>query len=353
MNRSLRRRILLLLTGVIACGAGFARGQNPGTECDSLKGCQNAYEAGYRAGYEAGYRAGRAEGGSTAPNGQTGLRTGNQTGKNSPLRFGNTSTNRFGAEHRNLGQKAFADDNTSGRRFMHRLGAEFRPEYISPTNPFLRGENNAGLPIDLALSGHLRYAFQFRPGSTPDRIYGGAYQGLGVAYYDFQRPDELGNPVALYLFQGARIARLAPRLTFDYEWNFGLSFGWQPYDLNTNPNNKMMGSKINAYLNVDLLLRWRVLREVDLTAKYILYQKSLQKFSGAISICIIFFYTNSISLITILFSQCVFTLVILIRTACATTGSASGTKTVSPASLSPAEVHGIVYSTPSSAQAPV
>ena len=87
--------------------------------------------------------------------------------------------------------------------------------------------------------------------------------------------------------------------------------------------------------------------------KYILYQKSLQKFSGAISICIIFFYTNSISLITILFSQCVFTLVILIRTACATTGSASGTKTVSPASLSPAEVHGIVYSTPSSAQAPV
>ena len=266
MNRSLRHRILLLLTGVIACGAGSARGQNPDTECDSLKGYQSAYEAGYRAGYEAGYRAGRAESGSNTPDGQIGLRTGNRTGKDDSLRFGNAPTNRFGAGHRSLDQEAFANNNTSGRRFMHRLGAEVRPEYIVPTNPLLRGENRAGLPIDLALSGHLRYAFQFRPGSTPDRIYGGAYQGLGVAYYDFQRPDELGNPVALYLFQGARIARLAPRLTFDYEWNFGLSFGWQPYDLDTNPNNKMMGSKINAYLNVDLLLRWRILREVDLTA---------------------------------------------------------------------------------------
>ena len=81
---------------------------------------------------------------------------------------------------------------------MHRLGGEFRPEYIFPTNPFVQGNNTAGQPIDLSLSGHLRYSFQFRPGSLPDRIYGGAYQGIGVAYYDFGNPDELGNPVAAY-----------------------------------------------------------------------------------------------------------------------------------------------------------
>ena len=72
--------------------------------------------------------------------------------------------------------------------------------------------------------------------------------------------------MAVYLFQGARIARLAPRLTFDYEWNFGLSFGWKPYDSDTNPSNIMMGSKVNAYLNVDFLFKWRIMREVDLTA---------------------------------------------------------------------------------------
>lgn len=162
------------------------------------------------------------------------------------------------------------DSLTPGPRFTHGLSAEFRPEYIFPTNPFLKHENRTGQPIDLALSGHFRYSFQFRPGSTPDRIYGGAYQGLGVAYYDFQRPDELGNPVAIYLFQGARIARLAPRLTFDYEWNFGLSFGWVPYDYDTNPANKMMGSRLNAYLNVDFLLKWRIMRQVDLSAGLVL-----------------------------------------------------------------------------------
>ena len=165
---------------------------------------------------------------------------------------------------------AFQQPERTAPRFLHRLDAEYRPEYIFPTNDFLRGANRSGLPIDLAQSGHFRYSFQFRPGSIPDRIYGGAYQGLGVAYYDFQRPDQLGSPVVLYLFQGARIARLSPRLSFDYEWNFGLSFGWKPYDAETNPDNRMMGSKINAYLNVDFLFRWRIMREVDLTAGVVL-----------------------------------------------------------------------------------
>ena len=111
------------------------------------------------------------------------------------------------------------------------------------------------------------------PSTSPSRdtsatrsIYGGAYQGIGAAYYDFGNPDELGNPIVVYLFQGARIARISPRLSFNYEWNFGLSFGWKPYDDAVNPLNKMMGSKMNAYLNADFFLDWRVTREVDFTA---------------------------------------------------------------------------------------
>ena len=104
------------------------------------------------------------------------------------------------------------------------------------------------------------------PDQSPTQIYGGAYQGIGAAYYDFGNPDELGNPIAVYLFQGARIARISPRLSFNYEWNFGLSFGWKPYDDAVNPLNKMMGSKMNAYLNADFFLDWRVTREVDFTA---------------------------------------------------------------------------------------
>ena len=197
----------------------------------------DAYRAGYRAGYHAGYEAGLR--------GRSGFDAARPAAAESRVRSGKTA---------------------SERRFMHRLGGEFRPEYIFPTNPFVQGNNTAGQPIDLSLSGHLRYSFQFRPGSLPDRIYGGAYQGIGVAYYDFGNPDELGNPVAAYLFQGARIARISPRLSFDYEWNFGLSFGWKPYDEETNRLNMMMGSKMNAFLNVDFFLNWMVTREVDFSA---------------------------------------------------------------------------------------
>ena len=197
----------------------------------------DAYCAGYRAGYRAGYEAGLR--------GRSGFDAARPAAAKSRVRSGKTA---------------------SERRFMHRLGGEFRPEYIFPTNPFVQGNNTAGQPIDLSLSGHLRYSFQFRPGSLPDRIYGGAYQGIGVAYYDFGNPDELGNPVAAYLFQGARIARISPRLSFDYEWNFGLAFGWKPYDEETNRLNMMMGSKMNAFLNVDFFLNWMVTRKVDFSA---------------------------------------------------------------------------------------
>lgn len=211
------------------------------------KGWDNDCRASYKAGYEAGYRAGYLHGRRTATQPHS-------SGRASATRYADGSI------------VPTRDTTASGRRFMHRIGAEFRPEYIFPTNPFVEGENRAGQPIDLSLSGHLRYSFQFRPGSIPDQIYGGAYQGIGAAYYDFGNPDELGNPIAVYLFQGARIARISPRLSFNYEWNFGLSFGWKPYDDAVNPLNKMMGSKMNAYLNADFFLNWRVTREVDFTA---------------------------------------------------------------------------------------
>jgi len=156
-------------------------------------------------------------------------------------------------------------DGKRPRRLTHRIGAEFRPEHIFTINPFLRGENLAQLPVDLSLAAHLKYSFRFRPGSPADRTYGGVYQGFGIAYYDFANPQELGNPVAAYLFQGARIARLSRRLSLDYEWNFGLSFGWKPYDRDDNRLNTMMGSKINAFLNVNFFLRWMLTRELDLT----------------------------------------------------------------------------------------
>ena len=207
------------------------------------------YEAGYRAGYKTGYESGY----------ETGFRAGldartNGTGKQSgAFTIAGTDT-------------GTTDSLPRERRFVHGIGMEFRPEYVCPTNPFLKGENLARMPIDRSMAAHLRYSFRFRPGSRPDRIYGGVYQGIGVSYYSFENREELGNPVAVYIFQGARIAQISRRLSFNYEWNFGLSFGWKPYDTDTNRANMMMGSKMNAYINANFYLNVMLSPQLDFTA---------------------------------------------------------------------------------------
>lgn len=152
------------------------------------------------------------------------------------------------------------------RRLIHRLGIDGRPAYIFPTNSFLRGDNRYHKTIDQSISAHLKYSFQYYPNSYTDRIYRGAYQGIGLAYYSLESKEELGSPVALYLFQGARIARFNPRLSFNYEWNFGVSFGWKPFDEYENSYNKVIGSKINAYINTNFYLNYMLSKQVDLTA---------------------------------------------------------------------------------------
>lgn len=151
-------------------------------------------------------------------------------------------------------------------RFIHRLETEARPEYIVPTNSFLRGENKFGKQLKNSGSLHLKYSFRFAPHTCTDQIYKGVYQGIGGACYIFGDRQELGRPVAFYLFQGARIARIAHWLSVNYEWNFGLSTGWKPYHYLHNEYNKMIGSDLNAYINTNFYLDCKLLPHWNLTA---------------------------------------------------------------------------------------
>lgn len=157
------------------------------------------------------------------------------------------------------------DSSSFAQRFIQRIGIEGRAGYIFPTNPFLKGDNYQMKEMKNNYSGHLKYSFQVRPHTVADKAYIGAYQGLGVGYFDFGNREEVGSPLAIYLFQGGRIAKFSPRLSLNYEWNFGLSMGWKPYDEHYNPTNKIVGSKTNAYLNVNLYLNWALSPKFDLT----------------------------------------------------------------------------------------
>lgn len=154
------------------------------------------------------------------------------------------------------GQSA-ASDTLRGKP-VHRIEADFRPSYIFPTHSFFTGNNAGGTPVSVQLAAHLRYSFQFAPGSRYRQLYPHAYQGIGVAYNTFPQTSEMGSPVAVYVFQGSRIARLSSRLSLDYEWNFGASFGWDKFNPETNPYNDVVGSAVNAYISAGLLLHWQL-----------------------------------------------------------------------------------------------
>jgi hypothetical protein len=152
----------------------------------------------------------------------------------------------------------------AGRRFIHRTDVEVRPGFIIRSNLFLMGDNEKRRAIENSFSVHLKYSFQAPEHSSTDRIFGGSYQGIGVACYTFNEKKQLGDPVAFYLFQGARMANISPLLSLYYEWNFGLSAGWHPYDEVTNPYNIIIGSRLNAYIDMNFYLKWMLSRRFDL-----------------------------------------------------------------------------------------
>lgn len=147
-------------------------------------------------------------------------------------------------------------------RFTHSVGINVRPKYILPTHKFFRGENELGKRLAASGSAHLQYSFAFPESSHFGKLYPTAYQGVGVAFNTFFDRKEIGNPTAVYVFQGARLAQISPNLSLDYEWNFGASFGWHPYDpygdfhQYLNEYNLVVGSRVNAYINFGLLLSW-------------------------------------------------------------------------------------------------
>ena len=158
-----------------------------------------------------------------------------------------------------------ADHKDRTRKVVHLLEADFRPGNVFQTHAFFKGENASQQPIRQMLSGHLKYGFRFTPETYFGKRYPYAIQGIGIGYNTFHNRQELGNPLSVYVFQSSRIARLAPRLSLDYEWNFGASFGWKEYNETTNPYNIVVGSPINAYIHLEFLLNWQLAAGWQLT----------------------------------------------------------------------------------------
>ncbi len=155
---------------------------------------------------------------------------------------------------------------TSARKLYHSVELDVRPGYVFQTHEFLKGENSAGRPIRSSSSLHMKYLFSFGPDSYLGRVYPHVCQGVGVSFNKFSNTGEIGRPVALYVFQDSRLASLSDRVALNYEWNFGASFGWKPYDETPNRYNRVVGSRVNAYMSLGIFLDWNLGKRWDLTA---------------------------------------------------------------------------------------
>lgn len=127
----------------------------------------------------------------------------------------------------------------------HRISLEVRPAYNIVSHYALRGDE----PLNTTASLHLRYAFSFNDQSEIGKRFPTVYQGVGIAAYTFFHPEVTGQPIALYILQGAHIADWK-RITLGYEWNFGLSWHWKP--------NEAMNSRSNIMVNIALPVSYNI-----------------------------------------------------------------------------------------------
>lgn len=153
-------------------------------------------------------------------------------------------------------------------KYIHRIGADLRGGYVaSSANHVAQDYDETGATkLHSAMSAHLKYSFKYSDVTRTGRLYPDTYQGIGLSYTTFFNNARTGSPINLYLFQGAPIIKLSPRLSLDYEWNFGASFGWKKYNPDLPPVNIIVGSKVNAYINLGFMLNYRMSRQWSLTA---------------------------------------------------------------------------------------
>ncbi len=150
------------------------------------------------------------------------------------------------------------------------VGADVRPSYAfsSYRDDILNGKLNNDIAREshFVTSLHVKYGFTFSEESYYRMIYPESWQGVGTGVNLLGNPHGIGTPIDLYLFQGAPIWKISDNLTAYYEWNFGASFGWRPCDGQTAHSNLIVGSRINAYINLGVGLKWRLNDNYDITA---------------------------------------------------------------------------------------
>ncbi len=132
---------------------------------------------------------------------------------------------------------------------------------VLPTNDFVKQQQKK--PTFTATS--LKFAYAAKGDCWEDYAYGMPYGGIGLYTARFNNDNNaLGNPYALYAFQGTTLNDYSKALKFKFEWQLGASFNWKPYDAFDNHENIALGSSTNIYLNLNIYASYQVAPSWDL-----------------------------------------------------------------------------------------
>lgn len=160
-------------------------------------------------------------------------------------------------------------DSLASHPLIHHLSVNAGADYVAPSvDDDIREKipSDEKIKVNSAVPVNLKYAFSFTDPKIRNYLPGG-YQGIaaGVLNYGALQPRgfskatrNIGYPVLAYLFQGGPFWRNGKGLSLNYEWNFGAAFGWKPYSEENKYFNLSVGSRVNAYLNLDLNLLYQI-----------------------------------------------------------------------------------------------
>ena len=136
---------------------------------------------------------------------------------------------------------------------------------ILPTNPFVKGENSLGEPMENYRFFSLKALWQ-NPGYTDwQKVYKGPYYGLGLSLGDFYNPEEVGYPVSYYGALGIPVFRYQFMSAFT-EFQFGMTSNWEKYDSVENPYNIVIGGGLTVHLDIAMKLYFHLWNRIDLGA---------------------------------------------------------------------------------------
>lgn len=126
--------------------------------------------------------------------------------------------------------------------------------------------------IHSAVPVNLKYSFSFTNPEIEHYLPGG-YQGIALGVLNLGALESrglstscrnIGYPVMAYVFQGGPFKNFRKGLSLNYEWNFGAAFGWKPWSEQNKYFNLTVGSRVNAYLNLNLNLLWQINEQTGL-----------------------------------------------------------------------------------------